>query len=125
MIGFLFEKMLVSGETLLQILRKRQFPFRAALWIYLSEAEEWRLFLAVPKARAEGKMKFYKQLQDILAQHPGLLPLSALTVVDAKDPLVHAVGPAIKVADVSKHLFSSGTINGRRFENAYVYRVGR
>jgi hypothetical protein len=35
------------------------------------------------------------------------------------------VGPAIKVADASKHQFSSGTINGRRFDNAYVYRVAR
>jgi len=31
-------------------------------------------------------MKFYKQLQDILAQHSDLLPLSALAVIDAKAP---------------------------------------
>ena len=123
--GLLIEKMLDSGERLLQLLRKRRFPFRAALWIYLSEAEEWRLFLAVPRARAEGKMKFYKRLQDVLALDSDLLPLSALAIVDTKDPLIYAVGPGIKVADAAKHQFSRGTINGRYFENAYVYRVGQ
>jgi hypothetical protein len=59
--------MRTAGEKLLQILQKRQFPFRSALWLYMPEAEEWRLFLAVPKARKEGKMKFYKQLQSAVA----------------------------------------------------------
>jgi hypothetical protein len=118
------EKMLETGERLLQVLRKRRFPFRAALWIYLSEAEEWRLFLAVPRARAQGTMKFYKRLQDVLAQESDLLPLSALAIVDAKDPLIYAMGPGIEVGDVAGHQFSRGKINGRYFENAYVYRLG-
>jgi hypothetical protein len=116
------EMMLKSGEKLLQALRKRRFPFQAALWVYLSEAEEWRMFLAVPRARTQGKMKFYSKLQDALTQEPDLLPLSALAIVDAKDPLIYAMGPGIKVADVARHQFSQGTINGRYFEDAYVYR---
>jgi hypothetical protein len=121
--GLLMDKMLDSGGRLLKLLHEQRFPFRAALWVYLSEAEEWRLFLAVPGARAEGKMKFYKRLQDVLARDANLPRLSALAIVDSKDPLIHAAGPAIKVADVGKHHFSSGTLNGRRFENAYVYRA--
>jgi hypothetical protein len=113
--------MIKIGENLLRLLGERRFPLRAALWLYLCEAEDWRLVLAVPKARAEGKMKFYKQIQGVLAKGSDLLPLSAVTVVDAKDPLVYSMGPAVKVGNVRGHKFSRGTINGRHFEDAYVY----
>ena len=109
---------------MLQLLRKRRFWFRAALWIYLSEAEEWRLFLAVPRARAQGPKKLYTRLQSVLAQESDLLPLSAVAIVDTKDPLIYSVGPGIKVGDVAGHQFSSGMLNGRYFENAYVYSLG-
>jgi hypothetical protein len=117
--------MIKIGESLLRLLREQRFPFRAALWLYLSEAEECRLVLAVPKARAEGKLKLYKQIQSVLAKGSGLLPLSSITVVDAKDPLVYSAAPAVKVGNVGGHKFSSGTINGRYFEGAYIYPLGR
>lgn len=115
------EQMIQIGATLLRLLNERRFPLRAALWLYLCEAEEWRLVLAVPKARALGKMKFYKQIQGVLAKGSDFLPLSAVTVVDAKDPLVYSTGPAVKVGNVGGHKFSRGTINGRYFEDAYIY----
>lgn len=118
------EEMLKSGEKLLRLLRKRRFSLRAALWIYLSEAEEWRLFLAVPRARSQGPKKLYTRLQTVLAEESDLLPLSALAIVDSKDPLIYAVGPGIEVGDIAGHQFSSGTINGRHFENAHIYSVG-
>ena len=79
--------------------------------------------LAVPKARAEGKLKLYEQIQGVLAEAPGLLPLSAIIVVDAKDPLAYSLGPALKVGNVQGHEFSRGTINGRYFEDAYIYSL--
>jgi hypothetical protein len=117
----LTEQMIKIGENLLRLLSERRFPLRAALWLYLCEAEEWRLVLAVPKARAEGKIKFYKQIQGVLAKGCDPLPLSAVTVVDAKDPLVYSAGPPIKVGNAGSHKFSRGTINGRQFEDAYIY----
>ena len=118
----LTETMIQSGKSLLRMLRKQRFPFRAALWLYLSEAEEWQLVLAVPRARAQGKMKFYKRLQDTLRQESHSLVLNDLSIVDANDPVVYAVGPGIKAADVARHEFSRGTINGRSFDDAYIYR---
>ena len=47
----LTEQMIKAGGNLLRMLSERRFPFRAALWLYLSEAQEWTLVLAVPKAR--------------------------------------------------------------------------
>jgi hypothetical protein len=80
------------------LLSERRFPLRAALWLYLSEAEEWRLVLAVPKARAEGKLKFYKQIQRVLAEGSDFLPLRAVTVVDAKDLLVYSTARLSRLA---------------------------
>jgi hypothetical protein len=120
----LTESMLNSGESLLRLLRSRRFPFRSALWIYLSEAEEWRLFLAVRGARTQGTSKFYKRLQALLPLQSDPLPLGALAIVDARDPLVFSMGPGIKVGDVARHRFSRGTLNGRYFESAYIYHHG-
>ena len=115
------EQMLKAGEKLLHLLGRRGFPFRAALWIYLSEAEEWRLFLAVPKAREEGKRKFYRRLQNIVQREPDLPEFGAIAVVDAKDPLVYSFGTAVKVGAVTGRALTRGRINGRYFESAYVY----
>ena len=117
------EQMIKAGQTLLRLLREHRFAFRAALWLYLSEAEEWRLFIAVPRERAEGKMKFYKELQSILRKEDVPLRLRMLSVVDAKDPLVYSLGPPIKVGSVGRRTITRGTILGRFFEDAYVYRV--
>jgi hypothetical protein len=117
----LTEQMIKVGGNLLRLLGERRFPLRAALWLYLTEAQEWTLVLAVPKARAEGTMKFYKQIQSALAKGSELLPLSAVTVVDAKDPVVYSAAPAVKVGNIRGHKFSQGTINGRCFEDAYIY----
>jgi hypothetical protein len=119
----LTEKMIKVGGNLLRLLGERRFPLRAALWLYLTEAQEWTLVLAVPKARAEGTMKFYKQIQSVLAKGSDLLPLSAVTVVDAKDPVVYSAAPAVKVGNIGGHKFSQGTINGRSFEDAYIYPI--
>jgi hypothetical protein len=113
--------MIKAGGNLLRLLSERRFPFRAALWLYLSEAQEWTLVLAVPKARAEGTLKLYKQIQSVLAKGSDLVPLSVVMVVDAKDPLIYSAGPAVKAGNVTGHKFSSGTINGRSFEGAYIY----
>lgn len=117
----LTEQMIKVGGNLLRLLGERRFPLRAALWLYLTEAQEWTLVLAVPKARAEGTMKFYKQIQSVMTKGSDLLPLSAVTVVDAKDPVVYSAAPAVKVGNIGGHKFSQGTINGRSFEDAYIY----
>ena len=116
------EQMIKAGETLILLLKKHRFAFRAALWLYLSEAEEWRLFLAVPGERVEGKKKFYKKLQSILTKEAGPLSLDALSVVDVKDPLIYSLGAPINVGSVGGRRIHRGTINGRYFEDAYVYR---
>jgi len=117
------EQMINAGEILIHLLRKHRFAFRAALWLYLSEAEEWRLFLAVPGERVEGKKKFYKKLQSILTKEAGPLSLDALSVVDAKDPLIYSLRPPVNVGSVGGRRIHRGTINGRYFEDAYVYRA--
>ena len=121
---FLTERMLESGENLLRLLRSQRFPFRSALWIYLSEAEEWCLYLSVRGARTQGTNKFYKRLQAVLELRSDLLPLSALAIVDAKDRLRYSMGPGIEVGDVARHRFSRGTLNGKDFESAYIYHHG-
>jgi len=119
----LTEEMRKAGENLVRLLDKHRFAIRAAFWFYLADQAEWRLYLAMPEARAIGPKKLYKKLQSVLARETDVPPLSMLVVVDTKDPLVQLLGVALKVDGVGGVRFSRNTINGRFIEDAYIYRL--
>jgi hypothetical protein len=58
----------VKGATtaLLDRLRAAQFPFEAAIWIYLEEPDEWRLIVATPMIHSAGPAACHGILRDII-----------------------------------------------------------
>lgn len=112
----LTEKMIKTGESIVQLLHEKQFPFRAALWLYMTDARRWRLYLAVPKVRAEGSAKFYRKLVSLLDKEldVDMFP----SVVDAKKVVAW---PRIKAEDMAHYECSSGSVNGHDFDDAYFY----
>ena len=119
----LTEQMRNAGENVVRLLDKRRFPLRAALWFYLSDKDEWRLFLGMPEVRIKGPKKLYRQIQGVLAKGEDLVPLSSVVLVDSKDPLVQLLRTAVRIDDVGGVRFSRNTINGRFIEDAYIYRL--
>jgi hypothetical protein len=112
----LTEEMIKTGAALVQLLHEHRFSFRAAGWLYISEGRRWRLYLAIPGVRAEGRGKFYDIIYSLMKKGPEF-PYFSLGLVDAKK----FVAGRIKAEDMARYECSSGTVNGHDFDDAYFY----
>jgi len=119
-----------AGEALLGKLDEAKFDIKAAFWFYLSEPEEWRLFLASPLVDEKGPREAYKQVQ---SQLPKLkeeleqdyeLSLQNISVVSPNDNLIKLLKTAIKTGPGISHIrVARNVINNVLIEDAYIYRV--
>src|SRR5438105_11407843 len=60
-----------AGARLLELLRGAGFPVTAALWRYLPEPAEWRLFIASSVVDEAGPRKVYERIQQVLRSPDG------------------------------------------------------
>ncbi len=119
-----------AGEALLGKLDEADFNTKAAFWLYLSEPEEWRLFLALPLVDEKGPREAYKQVQ---SQLPKLkeeleqgyeLSLQNISLVSPNDDLIKHLKTAVKTGPGVSHIrFARNVINNVFIEDAYIYRV--
>jgi hypothetical protein len=121
----LTDQMIEAGASVVQNLNPREFPVDAAVWLYLSDANRWRLMLATPDVQLEGPLKAYKRLFRALgnaAMHG--LTIENIAVVDSRDPLIQLLRGAMKTDRSGRGVrFSRSTIKGQFIEDAYIYRT--
>jgi hypothetical protein len=55
-----------AGWKLLEKLQENGFPMEAAFWMFLPDAEVWRLFIATPLVKTEGSNAGYYRLQGLI-----------------------------------------------------------
>jgi hypothetical protein len=117
--------MIKAGASVLENLDRRHFLIDAALWLYLSNQNQWRLLLATPEVHLEGPRKAYKRLLQALrnsAVHG--VSLDDVAVVDSGDPFVQLLQSAIRTDRAMSGIrFTRNTINGQFIEDAYIYRM--
>lgn len=120
----LVESDLDAGALLVRALDEASVPVRAALWLYMSEPESWRLVVATPLAD-KGPDHAYSTIQTVLEAHPDLrITLSQITAVSPKDKLIKILRRAIATGPgISGIRFSRNVLDGQYIEDAYIYRV--
>jgi hypothetical protein len=120
-------EMIDAGNELVQQLDKIKFVVHAALWLYLPEANNWRLIIANPEVDSHGPKRAYRKIQNALARMSQELPKVALrdiTVVDTNDPLISLMRTVISTGnEISGIRFSHNVIHGTLIEDAYIYRM--
>src|ERR1700722_2417540 len=117
----LTDKMIKAGEDLVRVLNEAEFPLRAALWVYFSELEYWRMYLVIPGIRAEGRRKFYRRISS-LTRNEAKFPVEFhLGLVDANDTVAKSLGKPVKAGDLANSRYPRGTIRGKYFDDAHVY----
>jgi hypothetical protein len=125
--GILTQDMIDAGRKLIEDLDKAELSIRAALWLYLSETNVWRMIFAMPEVRIDGPRKVYKKVQMVLKKTPDdqlKIALRDISVVDDFDPLIKLLKSALKTGSgISGVRFSSNTINGHLIKDAYIYRL--
>jgi hypothetical protein len=113
-----------AGKKVVEALDQEHADVRAALWLYVPDASEWRLILSLPIVDREGSEAGYKLVQRALTKHEVPLPLRRISVVGVSEPLARRLRrfvktPPIGTSDIS---ISSSSLDGLLIEGAHVYR---
>lgn len=121
----LVEKAIKEGGKLLEALDKAGFKVEAAMWFYVTESDEWRLFIASPFVETDGPTAAYGSIQTVLATlKPSEISLRNISVLSPKHHLISLLRIAIRTGPgISGIRFTRNVINNTLIEDAYIYRI--
>lgn len=123
----LTDEMVQSGADLVKQLDARGESPDAALWLYFSDLQEWKLVLAEMKMSSQGPRAVYEAIREALSSMPKeLKPLSLELISVAKPdaPLIQLLSSAVQTGPgIGGIRFTNNVINGTVIEDAYIYRL--
>lgn len=123
----LTEAMIDAGAEVTRKLDETGLRSSAALWLFLTENNEWRLFIALPEVSSQGPRQIYEHIRVILedlGDKASAAPLSVIGLLDPDDELIRLLRIAIRTGpEINRIRFSKNAINGHFIEDALIYRV--
>lgn len=123
----LTDSMIRFGAELTAKLDALGVPVVAAMWVFVPEANEWRLFFASPEVNIEGPRSVYKKIQTAVAEIgvENAIPFSMIGVLDANADLVRLLKVAVPTGPsvIGRLRFSRNVINGHFIDDALIYRA--
>lgn len=119
----LVEKDIEAGRQLIGALDISKFPVQAALWLYLSSADQWRLMIASPVVDEKGSKFAYDIIRDAIKERRLNLSLDNVVAASVNDSTIQMLRHAIKVPGLSGIRFTRNVINNYLIEDAYIYRM--
>lgn len=121
----LVEKDINEGKELIEAIDEASITLQAALWIYLSESDEWRFMIALPMIDQIGPKKTYTNIQSILVKNEHLgISLKDISIVSPNHNLIKVLkmvistGPGIQGIRMKRNM-----VNNVFIEDAYIYRI--
>ena len=123
----LVDREIEDGERLVSKLDEEGFPLDAALWLYLSDLNEWRLMIASPWVDSKGPKATYARIDQVLQElRPEIgIPFAGISVVPPNDRLISALRSAASTGSgISGVRFTHNVVGGQYIEDAYIYRMG-
>ena len=115
-----------DARALVESLDEAGFEFVGAFWLYTSEYEEWRFYVATPLVEKVDKRPFYRQVSEILdACQPRLdVALTDIMLVHPGEPVVKALRKAyhVEAGDRPIHV-RNGMLSGVYVDEALIYRM--
>ena len=119
--------MIDVGRKLTKRLDGTRLTITTALWLYLEDAERWRLIIASPVVRESGIRKAYQLIQSELKAEPGTfraITLGDISVVEPSDSLVSPFRGLAKItAPPLEKMLTSSSFNGVFIEAAFLYKL--
>ena len=123
----LTEDMIEAGARLTAKLDEVGLSVAAAMWLFMTESNEWRLIFASPELPTAGPHAVYRKIErarQALGEKAAAAPMSAIGLLDPNDQLVQLLRTALKTSGgVSRVRFSKNAINGHFIDDALLYRI--
>lgn len=97
---------------------------RAAMWVYNSETDKWRLWI-VPSGEMD-KLEFYLSVSKVISEHRDEIPTFDISLVEfksAKHPAVTGLGQLLHLDGLGAAHLSSNMINGLLLPEGIVLRM--
>lgn len=119
-------KLISDGARLIKFLDESGFHVVAALWLYLSESDEWRLIIASPSEIVKGPRQAYIDIQSVLSNTspPIEIPLQDISVVSPSDRLIQSLKGLISTGTgIASLRIKNSVLNNQFIEDAYIYRM--
>jgi hypothetical protein len=120
-------EMIEAGAQLIAQLDTMGLPMEAALWLFDTEINEWRLLIASSERAKSGSLDIYKKIQEArrgLGDKAAALPMLLITLVDPNQELIRSFRKGMPTgAGVSRIRFSKNVIGGHVVDDALIYRL--
>lgn len=125
MVNILTENMVNVGRELIERLDNKDLSINAALWLYSSDSDSWKLLISSPQVRHKGPRHLYKLIQSILFRFEKRpISLSDISVLDDRNKMISNLKTAIHTGKGFANIrFTHNFVNGILVEDAYIYRL--
>ena len=121
------DAMVEAGAEVARKLAESGTPLMAALWMFDSEINEWRLLFTSPDGSALGPRKVDEGILaalEALGDKAAAVPFSVISLLDPTAELVTLVRIASRDrSGVGRIRISKNAINGHYIDDALIYRV--
>jgi hypothetical protein len=117
-----------AGLNLIRALDDGGFGVGAALWLYLGDADTWKLIIAYRGGKDLIGRKYLDAATAVASwreKHPSdpILDLGRVRIVPADDKLIMGLRPVIHVDGLGEVRFSHNLVNGIYVEDALIHRL--
>jgi hypothetical protein len=114
-----------AGRRLIEALDRSSFPVKAALWLYLEGAEDWRLMIASPVVDREGLKAAYTAVQSVRNRTPeaSSLGLDVIQLVRPNNRIIQILSRSISTSEMTNPRVRRSTFDNLFVEDAYIYRL--
>lgn len=114
-----------SGTALVQLLDSNGLKPRAAMWVYNSDTETWRLWI-VPAQALDNKAEFYRKLAAVISNNRDKLPGFDIGYVEyksAEHPVVKGMRSVIRMDGLGSAHLTNNRLNGIFLPDGIVLRM--
>lgn len=113
-----------KGREIVKALDQEGVKVASAFWLRDPEAEEFRLVLALPRAKEEGPKAAYKLVREALERQKCDFRIWHIDVVSTTDETATLLRRAVKTPpdSIGGIRFSHNVVDSKLIEDAYIYR---
>ncbi|MEJ0055204.1 MAG: hypothetical protein WDN75_05835 [Bacteroidota bacterium] len=120
----LVDKDIKEGKEIVETLDKVGLFFPIAMWFFMPNKNEWRLFFGKEDINYVGSRGYYKKIHKVLNKITPRPDITSndISLISTENEIVKLIQAAIKTHK-KKSGIRSKAISGRLLSDAYVYRA--